>query len=145
VTPPRRIVFDTSTLVGAVIRASSIPERAVAIALETATICASEATLAELESILARDRFDLYIGKSDRLEFVAMLRGNAWIFHTSTENLAAVEPSCRDPKDDMFLALAAVSEADAIVTSDEDLLVLHPWRGIPIVKPAEFVSWYDLA
>lgn len=142
---PRRVVFDTGTLVGAVIRASSIPERAVAIALENATICASEATLAELESILARDRFDRYIGKSDRLEFVAMLRGNAWIFHIRTEDLIAVGPSCRGSKDNMFLALAVVSEADVIVTSDEELLVLHPWRGIPVVKPAEFVSWYDLA
>jgi hypothetical protein len=30
------------------------------------------------------------------------------------------------------------AEADAVVSSDEDLLVLHPWRGIAIVTPAEF-------
>jgi len=40
----------------------------------------------------------------------------------------------------MFLALALVAEADAIVSSVEDLLVLHPWREIVILNPAGFVS-----
>ena len=40
----------------------------------------------------------------------------------------------------MFLALALVAEADAIVSSDEDLLVLHPWREIQILTPAGFIS-----
>ena len=46
---------------------------------------------------------------------------------------------CRDPEDNQFLALAMVAEAYALVSSDEDLLVLHPWRGIEIVTPAEFL------
>jgi len=30
--------------------------------------------------------------------------------------------------------------ADVIVSSDEDLLVLYPWREIPILTPAAFIS-----
>ena len=40
----------------------------------------------------------------------------------------------------MFLALALAAEAEVIVSSDEDLLVLHPWRGISILNPAEFIT-----
>ena len=60
----------------------------------------------------------------------------------------AVEPSrgltvCRDPKDDKFLDIAVEGHADALVTGDEDLLVLHPFRGIPIVQSAEFLGMLD--
>ncbi len=44
----------------------------------------------------------------------------------------------RDPDDDRILALARSFEADLLVTGDDDLLVLHPWEGIAIVRPREF-------
>ena len=44
---------------------------------------------------------------------------------------------CRDPKDDKYLELALASQADRIVSSDGDLLVLHPWRGVRIPRPAD--------
>jgi uncharacterized protein len=47
--------------------------------------------------------------------------------------------ACRDPKDDKFLELAVNASADIIVTGDEDLLVLHPFRGISILRPADFL------
>jgi uncharacterized protein len=52
-----------------------------------------------------------------------------------TESIAL----CRDPKDDKFLELAMSGGADVIVSGDADLLVLNPFRGIPIVPPATFV------
>jgi predicted nucleic acid-binding protein len=53
-------------------------------------------------------------------------------------DLAAVDPPCRDPGDSKFVALALASEADTLVSSDEDLLVFNPWRGIQILAPTEF-------
>jgi hypothetical protein len=47
---------------------------------------------------------------------------------------------CRDPKDNKILALTAESEAEVLMSSDEDLLVLDPWNGVRIVRPAEFLS-----
>jgi predicted nucleic acid-binding protein len=32
------------------------------------------------------------------------------------------------------------SGADTIVSSDDDLLVLHRWRGIHIQRPAEYLA-----
>jgi len=48
--------------------------------------------------------------------------------------------ACRDPKDDKFLELAVGGNADLIVTGDNDLLALNPFRGIPILTPDAFLS-----
>jgi len=37
-----------------------------------------------------------------------------------------------------FLALAVAGKADAIITGNEDLLVLHPFRGIKILTIEHF-------
>lgn len=47
---------------------------------------------------------------------------------------------CRDPKDDKYLELALAANAEVLVSSDADLLVLHPWRGVRILRPAEYLS-----
>jgi putative PIN family toxin of toxin-antitoxin system len=47
---------------------------------------------------------------------------------------------CRDAKDNKYLELAIVAGATIIVSSDEDLLVLNPWRGIRILRPAEYLA-----
>jgi predicted nucleic acid-binding protein len=48
--------------------------------------------------------------------------------------------ACRDPKDDQYLALAINGGAECIVTGDEDLLVLHPFRSIPILTARSFLE-----
>ena len=48
--------------------------------------------------------------------------------------------ACRDPKDNIVLEVAVDGQADFIVTGDNDLLVLHPFEGIPIVGPARFLQ-----
>jgi predicted nucleic acid-binding protein len=48
-----------------------------------------------------------------------------------------------DPKDDKFLEVAVAGEADVIVSGDEDLLVLHPFAGIPILPPADFLQMLE--
>lgn len=49
--------------------------------------------------------------------------------------------SCRDPSDNKVLGTAVASKADAIITGDEDLLVLRQFRSIPILSPREFWSF----
>jgi hypothetical protein len=53
-----------------------------------------------------------------------------------TESIA----DCRDPKDNKFLELAVSGQADYILSSDKDLLVLQPFRGILIMTPADFLA-----
>ena len=48
--------------------------------------------------------------------------------------------ACRDAKDDKFLELAVNGGAHCLVSGDQDLLVLHPFRGVSILTPAQFVE-----
>jgi uncharacterized protein len=48
--------------------------------------------------------------------------------------------ACRDAKDDKFLELAVSGRAAYIISGDDDLLVLHPFRGIAIMTAAEFLQ-----
>jgi predicted nucleic acid-binding protein len=51
---------------------------------------------------------------------------------------------CRDPKDDYVLSLALAGKAQAILTEDDDLLVLDPWRGIRILRLFQFLQDHPL-
>ena len=90
--------------------------------------------------VLDRGKFDRYLNRRERRAFVANFWRGAHLFVIEKAHTAEAALTCREPKDNKFLALALASEADAIVSSDEDLLVLHPWRGILILTPAEFLS-----
>ena len=136
----RRVVLDTSTLVSAALRSGSVPDQVLLKALRTCEVCASAETLDELAQVLDRKKFNRYLDKESRRSFVALMRRHVRLFAVQQSDLAAVDPPCRDPTDNKFLSLALVSDVDALVSSDEDLLALHPWRGIPIMTPADFLA-----
>jgi putative PIN family toxin of toxin-antitoxin system len=48
------------------------------------------------------------------------------------------DPVSGDPDDDMFLAAALASQAQLIVSGDQDLLRVSGWRGIEVVTPRQF-------
>jgi putative PIN family toxin of toxin-antitoxin system len=91
--------------------------------------------LEELESVLSRPKFDIYLTLSERLAFFDILRLTAVTIESVTP-LAA----CRDPKDDKFLALAITGQAEFILSGDQDLLSLHPFRGIDILTPRQYLD-----
>ena len=136
----RRVVFDTSSLVSAALKRSSVPHQALLHALALSDVCASAQTWLELEQVMQRDRFDAYLSRQARLDFVAMLRQNMHFFAVTPADEAALQPACRDARDNKFLALVQVSQAHALVSSDDDLLVLHPWHEVPVLTPAAFLS-----
>jgi len=47
---------------------------------------------------------------------------------------------CRDPKDNKYLELAVSGKAQYIITGDEDLLVLHPFKQIDILSVQKFLD-----
>jgi len=53
-----------------------------------------------------------------------------------------VVTECRDPKDNKFLELAVSAQATCIISGDKALLVLHPFRGIPVITPQAFL-WQE--
>ena len=135
-----RVVIDTSTLVGAALRVGSVPYQVLELALSASDVRACTSTMAELDTVLMRTKFDRYLPVDIRKAFVAMVRKQCSLFEVSAEDVANVSPACRDPKDNIFLALCLSCEADVLVSSDADLLALHPWHGITIMMPAQFLQ-----
>ena len=134
-----RVVFDTSTLIGAALKVGSKPHRALLLALEFCVLCASEELIVELAEVLSRSYFDRRLTQAERDKFLEVIRNNVEICPVSEAFAAALDPPCRDADDNFILALALACQADAIVSSDQDLLVLSPWNGIPILTPAQFL------
>ena len=139
--PLRRVVLDTSTLVGAALKPGSVPHLALLMALARADVCASVPTWLELERVMQHRRFDRYLARDNRLEFAALLRQSMHFFAVTPADEAALQPACRDASDNKFLALVQVCQADVLVSSDDDLLVLNPWRSVPVLRPAEFLAY----
>jgi len=49
---------------------------------------------------------------------------------------------CRDPEDDKFLETAVNGNADCLITGDKDLLIMHPFQGIPVLLPAQGLRFF---
>jgi putative PIN family toxin of toxin-antitoxin system len=131
----RRFVFDTNTLVSALLFPRSKPASAFRRAFETGVLLVSVETLDELARVLSRPKFEPYVAAAERTLFLGRYAEAATLVAV-TERIAL----CRDPRDDRFLELAAVGAADYLVTGNEDLLVLGRFRTTRILTPAEFLD-----
>lgn len=130
-----RVVVDTNVLLSRLLVPSSVPAQAVRRAVDQGQILASEATLEELADVLSRPKFDRYLTVSERQQFLRLfMRIAQWV-----PILHPVQ-ACRDPRDDKFLALAVNGEAGVIITGDQDLLVLDPFRDVRILEPAAYLA-----
>lgn len=130
-----RFVFDTNVLVRAVLLSDSKPAEAFRRARQMGEILSSVPVAEELNDVLGRSKFDRYIRREDRERFLVAYLQAATIIEI-TEPIVA----CRDAKDDKFLELAVNGRAVCIVTCDDDLIALHPFRGIPIISVDQFLS-----
>ncbi len=101
------------------------------------TLLYSRSLLDELADVLNRPRIGRKYGLSQQdiktVLALILLRGEAV---NPTRSITA----CRDPKDNKFLEVAVAGQADVLVSGDEDLLVLHPFEGLAIITPAEFLQ-----
>jgi uncharacterized protein len=131
----RRSVCDTNVVVSAALLPLSITGQVLSKAQSEGYLLISEATANEAREVLSRPKFDKYLSKGDRLEFLDSLIQKA----IPIEITVAIT-ACRDPKDNKFLELAISGTADCIVSGDQDLLILHPFRGIPILSPRQFLD-----
>jgi len=129
-----RYVFDTNTLVSALLFETSKPAIAFRYALKHGEILLSLELLEELSRVIRREKFNRYVTIEDREEFLETLIDRGIMIDLIIEVQA-----CRDPKDDQILQLALSGESEYIITGDQDLLVLHPFRGLKIVTAEEFL------
>jgi len=129
-----RVVVDTNVFVSAALKDKSFPALALHVVEQRGTLLKSAVTERQLFEVLARPRLAALIDRAS-VDRMHRLMAAAELV-TITERIAA----CRDMTDDKFLELAVNGKADMIVSGDSDLLVLNPFRGIPIIVPAVFVQ-----
>lgn len=130
-----RVVLDTSVIVSAVLLPKSLPRRVLDFVLANGVVITSETTILELDEVLRRDKFKKYVSEDQRLEFVS-----AFVQQTIVIDVRDSITACRDPKDDKFLEVAISGNATHLISSDQDLLVLHPFRTVEILSPQAFLQ-----
>ena len=126
-----RIVFDTNVVVSALLspagRLSWLRE---AWHSKVVVPLASGDTTRELIRVLAYPKFRLTADERDDL----LADYLPWC-ETVGVSERLDTPYCRDPSDRPFLELALAGKADALITGDDDLLVLAPTFPVPILSP----------
>jgi putative PIN family toxin of toxin-antitoxin system len=126
-----RVVLDTNVLIAALISRGSCAEL-LEHCVHRHEVVVSEFIFGELrEKLLGKLKYDAH----DVDDAVALLR-SAMRIVTPVQLDASV---CRDRDDDSILGTAIAGDVDCIVTGDADLLVLGAYRGISIVRPADFL------
>jgi putative PIN family toxin of toxin-antitoxin system len=116
------------------IKREGVPLNALRKGLLTDTVALSRPVEDELLEVLSRPRLARFIDPQLREEVIGQLLRDAVRFVPSER-----VTDCRDAKDNKYLELAAASGATLIIASDNDLLVLDPWRGVRILRPAEYL------
>jgi uncharacterized protein len=130
-----RLVFDANVLVSAALFPRTVPRQALDRAQDVGTLLISSTTFTELQGVLRRSKFDRYASVEKRETFLQSLLSTTELIEI-TESIDA----CRDPKDNQYLELAISGKAAIIVTGDQDLLVLNPFRGVSIVTAQVFLE-----
>jgi putative PIN family toxin of toxin-antitoxin system len=132
------VVFDASSLIGALLKPESIPERALLLARAHDTLCLSAEVEGEIREDFGLPRFRKYLTPGRAQLILDVLTASAVTF---TPTIRVTD--CRDAKDNKYLELALAAGAATIVTSDSDLLALDPWRGIQIIARAAYVARFE--
>jgi putative PIN family toxin of toxin-antitoxin system len=123
-----RAVIDTNIWIAFLI-GKTLSGLREAILKDSIKILFSEELFVELIEVLRRPKFSKYFSQEDIEELISLL-------HCKTELVAVQDQvaECRDPKDNFLLELCLSGNADCLITGDEDLLALNPFRGVKIIN-----------
>ncbi|GAB3698551.1 putative toxin-antitoxin system toxin component, PIN family [Spirosoma flavus] len=132
-----KFVFDANTLISAALSPLSTNAQALKKADSIGQIVYSNETWLEFLDVLFRSKFDKYFSLAAREEIADRFLSR---FHEI--QVTETVPACRDPKDDKYLALALTAQASCIISGDEDLLILHPFQKIPVLKATDFLQLF---
>jgi uncharacterized protein len=130
-----RAVLDSNVLVSALIAPTGAPAKLVVAARGGSfDLIASPLLLAELESVLRRDKFRGLVDIERVVAYMEFLRREA---HVVPDPDAPSPVRCEDPGDDYLVALAHDQRA-VLVSGDRHLLDLA--GEIPVFSPGEFLA-----
>ena len=127
-----RIVIDTNVWISFLI-GKTLGGLTEAIIRDDLVILFSRELFDEVIEVLQRRKFRKYFSKEDIQELISL-------FHSKVEWVEIKESfdDCRDAKDNFLLDLSVSGKADYLITGDDDLLVLNPYRNTKIISYREF-------
>lgn len=132
---PLRIVVDTNVLISGLLFGGEPGKiRELWIAGRLVPLLSSE-TFAEFTKVLSYPKFRL-----SPAEITMLIEEELLPYAKVVAVTKDATGTCRDPKDDMFLALAASGKAAYIVTGDQDLLVLQLFMQTRIITVSELLG-----
>ena len=114
--PKPRLILDTNVIISGVLFKGEAIRSLLLCALNEYQLVFSQTTWDELASVFQRDVFEKIMPLGSRLRVLAELASKVEVVQ-STSTVS----DCRDPKD------------------NKDLKVLHPYKGIAIQSPADFM------
>ena len=129
-----RVVLDTNVVVAALV-AEGLCREVLHRGVRLRVLATSGPLMVELETTLKR-KFRITPAAA---AFLEAFRKQVLL----VDPAPLPKPVCRDPDDDLVLATAVGASATAIVTGDDDLLVLRNYSGIEICTPRRFLEQLD--
>ncbi|GGC71425.1 putative toxin-antitoxin system toxin component, PIN family [Haloferax sulfurifontis] len=130
------VVFDTNVLISG-LGFGGKPKECIDLAvMGDVQIVISEDALDEFRRVLTYDRLPFDEEEQQTLPDDLIRLTGAEVINPEV----SVEVIEDDPDDDVFLECALAAGADYIVSGNDHLLDEHPFRGIKIVEPAEFLT-----
>lgn len=136
-----RVVFDTNTVISALLFSKGQLAWLRSVwGQGTVVPLISKSTTQEIVRVLGYRKF--HLDAAEQEELLGDFLPYAEIIEVAgrIENL----PKCRDIEDQKFLELVVISEAEALVTGDNDLLVLADQFPLPILTPTELHRYIGL-
>jgi uncharacterized protein len=133
-----RVVFDNNVLISAALLINSVPFMAFEKAVKKHVILRSSEILQELRETIYKSKFDKYFENDVAREGFVI----SFIAASNQTEIAHNVAICRDPKDNVYLELALSGKADCIISGDDDLLILDPFRKCRIITPKDFLDLY---
>lgn len=128
---PLKVTLDSNILISAYVFRGK-PERVLSLISEEKIIgVISLSLIAEVTEVLAKK---FHVIEDDILEIEEEIKGSfELVYPIKTINVA------RDTDDNRVLEAAYEGKCDYIVTGDKDLLDIRKYKGIKILKPADFL------
>lgn len=135
-----KIVFDTNTVISALLFRGKLAALVEHWQQPSITPLICQQTQAEFIRVLAYPKFKLSQLYIDTLT-------DYYLAYTEmvdvSKPIAEQLPQCRDDKDQILLQLAAIGQANFLVTGDADLLVLQKQKNFAIITPLDYLKLYS--
>lgn len=133
-----RVVLDTNVIVSGLLASDGIPAAILDLTLQSKVRAAfSQPTLAEMERILRRPRFDFEPRKVG--SFLTLFKSRAKLVSPSR----TLDVCRKDPSDNRFLECAEAAKAEFLITGNQAHFPPR-YRNIVVVSPRGFWEAYLL-